>query len=162
MKNVIFLFSITLVVFFMSSNISAAELSETQQKAYAEISKFLTEEGFSYSIDNEDATLNFKKEGVLHWIYVSKDGSVYTINRGGFKIGGDDGYESGKSLYAANAVNKDLSVVKAYCTDSSARVSYEVQARTIEDFKYVFYKAISALSSARDKFIEAYKDAPTL
>lgn len=140
-------------------NVSASELTELQKTAYSELTKFLGEEGFSAIPDNDTGTLDFKREGVLYWISVSKDGSFYSVNRGGLKIGGDDGFDYKRSLFVANTVNKNLSVVKAYCSDKIVTISYEIQPKSVEDFKYVLYKAINLLDTARKKFIEEYNNS---
>ncbi len=155
MRIIKFLFTLFFLLLSVNKAFSA-DLSDLQKKTYTELSGFLKEEGFTPSIDS-DGTLCFKKEGSLHWIYVSKEQLFITVNRGGFKLGGEDGYDYERAIHAANTVNRELNAVKIYCSPNLANLSYELFARSIEDFKFVFYKSLELLNSARESFLEAYK-----
>lgn len=143
--------------------LSQDNYSDFQKNIRSELQTFLQQEGFSPYVDN-DGSLNFKKEGNLHWIRIAQDESpiFISVNRGGFIIGGEDGYEYDKALYAVNAANVKLNAVKLFCTEKRAGVIVELYMHSAEEFKYVFYKSISLLQDARDEFITFYNEAPDI
>lgn len=147
------------IVFFASyvSGLWAQELSVAQKNMRSAVMTFLQEEGFAPQID-ADGDVKFKKEGDLHWVLIFDNDSPYTvtIQRAGFAIGGEDGYDHFKSLIAANEVVSNIQAVTMYCTDKVVVNQVRLLLSEPNDFRNVFYKAVSCLSSADSRFKKEY------
>lgn len=128
-----------------------------QQKAFrSSISTFLKEEGFVPSVDSDDGSLDFKKEGVQYTIYIM-DSSPFFVN---FRRAGlDASTADSEAVYkACNEANKVGKCVKTYLTGDNVIIAVEMYMHSAEEFKYTFYKNIKELSSAYDKLKEAYAE----
>lgn len=143
------------LVTFCTMKVSAIE--PEAERFRSAIKTFLQEEGFHATID-DDESLNFKKEGVAYWMFFSGSSPVYI---GFYRAGtGIEDSDFEKVLYAVNAANFEFRCAKAMVNDDRTLVSYTVQSYCYapEDFKYAFYKYLSALQDCRDKVIEVYND----
>ncbi|MDR3267451.1 MAG: hypothetical protein LBT83_00055 [Tannerella sp.] len=133
------------------------ELTAAQKKFQTEFMTFLKEEGFMPSTDN--GGIKFKSEGDSHWIYVYYESPFFIIfRRAGYSLTGENKLDETYSLLACNNVNRNEEVVKLYCTEEAVMFNIEQYTRSVEDFKYVFYKNLSKLVEAQKKFIEKYQE----
>ena len=148
MKKII-LFSVALLAFtavFAQENITA------EGKVFRNaVKKFLTDEGFSPTIDEEVHSLDFKKEGVLYWFYFYDSKPIYVRM---FRSGTDcANYTESILLKAANQTNIKRRAVKCIITDKKiANFVAEFYVNSVEDFKYTFYSNMDALKDADDLF----------
>lgn len=152
-KRLIILF----IAFIATISVKAADELTTEQKAFrTSIMTFLKEEGFSPYIDNDDNSLNFKREGILFWINVG-DGSPFYIElvRSGFNT---ENANVDALLKACNMVNRKEKCVKAIKYDNSIGLVMETFCHSAEAFKYIFYKGISVLNSTHDAFEKYYDE----
>ena len=115
------------------------------------VKKFLTEEGFSPTIDEEYNSLDFKKEGSGYWFYFYGSSPIYVR----MFIGGTNcaTYEETDLLKAANQTNIAQRAVKCFVNDKKV-VSFasEYYVNSLEDFKYTFYSNMEALEQTRKAF----------
>ena len=154
-----------LLIFICSCLFSVANgqtaLTAAQKNFQDELMTFLREEGFSPTFDRSDNSVNFKREGALHWIFISEEHPFFvSFCRGGFTMEGENGYKLLASLYACNRVNAERKAVKMYCDDKTVMIRVEQYTRSIEDFKYVFYKNLSTLAASHALFMKAYYETP--
>lgn len=135
-----------------------AELDADALRFRSDIKSFLSEEGFSPYIDNDDESLCFKKEGVLYWIDFMGSKPVYVqLHRAG---NGTDDCDMNLLLEVLNEVNREYRCVKATLGSSRKFVNYNVECycNSPEDFKYSFYKYISTLESGKKEVVERYTE----
>ena len=152
--------SFWLIILFLglcANGLYSQELSAAQKKMRSVVMTFLQEEGFTPQIDS-DGDVKFKKEGDAHWVLIYDNDSPYvvTIQRAGFTIGGDDGYDYFKSLVAVNRVVSNILAVSMYCTDKAVINQVRLLLSDPADFRNVFYKAVSCLSSSDSRFKKEY------
>jgi len=112
------------------------------------IERFLKEEGFYTTIDSEDNSVNFKKEGVQYWITVEGDTPYYIrLFRAGLSL---DGENKSKLYEACNYANYNKRCAKACIGTSSVRFIVEYYCPSIEAFRRTFYRNIGAVDGSRD------------
>jgi hypothetical protein len=156
MKKLVF--SLIFFSLLVGGVMAQKNLTSTQKNFQNSIISFLREEGYSPSIDS-DGWIAFKNEGKTFWVGINSESPFFVVfSRSGFRVGGDDGYEYVASLWSCNEVNKELKAVKMYCNGESVSLQIEQYTRSAEDFKYVFYKNLSSLTSASKLFIEKYDE----
>ncbi|MDR1023663.1 MAG: hypothetical protein LBL94_10395 [Prevotellaceae bacterium] len=150
----------TLAIFCIFAGVFAQKnLTPAQQSFQTSIVNFLREEGYSPSINDNNRVIVFKSEGKNHYISIYKESPFFvTIEVSGFTLQGEDAFERTASLLACNDLNKNIEVVKLYCGSNEEGVNVQVEQyfRSIQDFKYVFAKNLSALTSAKKQFYEKY------
>lgn len=118
------------------------------------LEQFLREEGYVPTIDSDDNSLNFKKEGVQYWILVIGNSPTYLeFHRAGLSL---DEFKRSLIVKAANQATYDTRCAKAYVAKSSVAFTIEVYCQTVEDFKNIFYDSLSALDHVRNKTKEYY------
>jgi hypothetical protein len=143
-----------LLSLFIGGNLSAAELTSEQKRFRSSLQEFLKEEGFMPTIDNEDNSLNFKKEGILYWISVGGTTPLYIeFHRSGLKC--EDANKS-LVLQAANMANRKVRCAKAMFNETSISFAIEMYCHSVEEFKYTFYKCMAELDRIRDEVYEYY------
>lgn len=143
-----------LTALLFSGTVYSAELTAEQKNFRQSIHNFLREEGFTVTIDDEDNSLNFKKEGNLYWIAFGGSSPVYLeFHRSGFK---SENADKEKLLEAVNAANKEVRCAKAIVNSKTVSIVIEMYCHSAEEFKYVFYKCMTELDSARKKVDEYY------
>lgn len=134
----------------------AEELTTEQKKFRSEIQQFLKEEGFMPTIDNDDNSLNFKKEGTAYWMTFGGSGAIYLeFHRAGLKI---EDADRNLVLKAANEANRKVRCAKAMVGDKYVSFAVEMYCHTAEDFKYVFYKCMSELDTIKDEVSDYYNN----
>lgn len=138
--------------------ISAQSSSQTNEEQVFRngIERFLREEGFVPTIDTDDNSINFKREGESYWINVFGASPVYIeMHKSGF------GLEDTKREYLIEACNKasnETRCAKAYVTQTSVSFSVEVFCHSIEGFRKNFYSYIRTLDLAKTSTKEYYNE----
>lgn len=137
----------------------ADELTAGQLKFRGNIMQFLKEEGFSPTIDESDNSVNFKKEGELHWITLDGDSPYFIeFHRSGFKCTDAD---MSKVLAAVNEGNRKIRSAKAYYSKGSISLAVEMFCHSTEEFRYVFYKNMEVLEAIENTVSESYNGTTT-
>lgn len=152
-------FKMILVALFaiVSTNAALAELTSEQLKFRNNIQSFLREEGFTVTIDDDDDSLNFKKEGTLYWITFGGSSPIYLeVHRAGLNCEDSDPMEVYEAI---NNANRKIRCAKAMYTGKSVTFACEIYCHTPEDFKYCFYKYMGELDSARDQVYDYYNNS---
>lgn len=144
---------------FISGNIFAAELTTEQKRFRTSLQEFLKEEGFMPTIDEEDNSLNFKKEGTLYWFTFGGSNPLYIeFHRSGLKC---EDADKALVLQAVNAANRKVRCAKAMFNDTSISFAIEMYCHSAEEFKYIFYKCMKELESIKDEVSEFYNGGST-
>ncbi len=139
---------------FIGGNAFATELTAEQKKFRSSLQEFLKEEGFMPTIDDEDNSLNFKKEGTLYWISFGGTTPLYIeFHRSGLKC---EDADKSLVLQAVNAANSKVRCAKAMFNDTSISFAIEMYCHSAEEFKYIFYKCMKELESIKDEVFEYY------
>lgn len=156
MKTIIFT-----LVFFVTCLVSASaeKLTEEQQKAQRSVVVYLHNIQYDPSIDSNDNSVCFRRNGVLYWITFEDNTPVrYTINRKGFKVGGQDGYDRSIAVKAANELNLKYKTVKLTVESKKVNISISMYASNPQAFQDVFKKNVSLLTNVDVEFKKAYND----
>jgi hypothetical protein len=151
MKKILTLFAALLI--FSAAAFAQEDITAEGKVFRNAVKKFLTEEGFAPTIDEEYNSLDFKKEGASYWFYFFDSQPIYVrMFRGGTDC---SGYTESVLLRAANQTNIKRRAVKCTVSDKKI-VSFisEFYANSIEDFKYTFYSNMDALDGAKTMFSE--------
>lgn len=134
----------------------ADELTTEQKRFRSSLEEFLKEEGFMPTIDNEDNSLNFKKEGTLYWISFGGTTPLYLeFHRSGLKC---EDADKSLVLQAVNAANRKVRCAKAMFNDTSVSFAIEMYCHSSEEFKYIFYKCMNELESVKDEVTDFYNN----
>lgn len=134
----------------------AEELTPEQLKFRSNIMQFLKEEGFSPTIDEDDNSVMFKKEGHLHWIAIRDKNPFYIeLFRSGLNCKDAD---RNAVLTAVNVGNKDVRCAKAILKETSITLVIEMYCHSPEEFRYVFYRSMGELQSLENKVSESYSE----
>lgn len=131
--KVLILVILSLVI---GGNVSADELTAEQKRFRSSIQEFLKEEGFMPTIDDEDNSLNFKKEGTLYWISFGGTTPLYIeFHRSGLNCEDAD-----KSLVfqAVNAANRKVRCAKAMFNDTSVSFAIEMYCHSARGVQIYF------------------------
>lgn len=140
-------------------DMSAAELTAEQLKFRTSLQTFLKEEGFMPTIDDEDNSLNFKKEGNLYWITFGGSSPLYIeFHRAGLKA---ENINKADVLDAVNVANRKVRCAKAMLNDKNISFAIEMYCHSSEEFKYIFYKCLSELDNAKSMVQEHLNGAPS-
>lgn len=144
---------------FISGNIFAAELTTEQKRFRASLQEFLKEEGFMPTIDDEDNSLNFKKEGTLYWFTFGGSNPLYIeFHRSGLKC---EDADKALVLQAVNAANRKVRCAKAMFNDTSISFAIEMYCHSAEEFKYIFYKCMKELETIKEEVSDYYNGSST-
>lgn len=132
----------------------AEELTPEQMNFRSNIMQFLKEEGFSPTIDEDDNSVMFKKEGHLHWIAIRDKNPFYVE----FFRSGLNCKDANRDavLAAVNVGNKDVRCAKAILKETSITLVIEMYCHSAEEFRYVFYRSMGELESLENKVSEFY------
>lgn len=156
MKRLTLLFA-ALVAVLASNSAFAADLTSEQLRMRNSIQNFLKEEGFSPYIDTEDQSVDFKKEGTLYWITFSGSGALYLeFHRAGLDC---EDANSTTVLKACNQGNRKTRCAKAMYSGTFVSFAVEMYCRSVEEFKYTFYKYLGELQTIRDEVYDYYNNA---
>lgn len=153
MKKALLLFAALL----MTSALFAQEMSQEAKNYRTAVKTFLTNEGFSPYIDDEDESLCFKKEGSLYWIFFESESPVYVEFHGeGFN---GDGVDRNAALKAVNELNRTKRCVKGMITTKGGvSLSVEFFSSSAEQFKKSFYSNMNALDGAKTFVKDKYQE----
>ena len=106
-----------LAIVCMANAAAQSQLSAEELTFRKGIMNFLSEEGFTPTIDDDDNSVNFKKEGTLYWINVyGTDPTYIEMHESGFDI---DDTDRTKLLEACNFGSYDTRCAKAYLHSKS-------------------------------------------
>ena len=148
----------TMKKFFLSSLIALAGLTASAQSEMSAeelafrngMEQFIREEGFTPTIDDDDNSVNFKKEGISYWITVTDSDPYYIrFHRGGISF---DASDRTMMLEACNYANLNKRCGKANIASSGTVTSFTVEyyCSSVEQFKKSFYDYLSCLTSLRN------------
>lgn len=160
MKRVLF---IAVCLLVGALNLSAQDLPAPKEMTSEQISlrnkiqSFLKEEGFVPTIDDQDNSVNWKKEGTAYWLFVEAgpDPFYIEIHESGFT---SEGENRALLLEACNYANLNKRCGKA-CLGSQAVVfTSEFWCPSIEYFRKVFYNYISVLDDVKDATATYYNE----
>lgn len=134
-----------------SSGMTAKEL-----KFRNSIEQFLKEEGYVPTIDDDDNSLNFKREGNRYWLTVEGDNPYYIR----LHIGGFSAEDVNKKLIleACNYANYNKRCGKACYSDDGVYFTVEYYCQTIEGFKNSFYDNIRAADTVKKETSDYYNE----
>ncbi len=139
---------------FLGDNAFAAELTVEQKKFRSSLQAFLKEEGFMPTIDDDDNSLNFKKEGTLYWLSFGGSNPIYIeFHLSGFKC---EDADTNLVLQSVNSANRKVRSAKAMLNESSVSFAIEMYCHSSEEFKYVFYKCLNELDNIKNEVYEYY------
>lgn len=136
--------------------------SQTEKMSAAELNfrsgveKFLKEEGFFPTIDDDDNSLNFKKEGERYWLTV-EDNEPYYIRL--HKVGYTTKTANRKILLeACNNTNMNIRCGKACALNESVSFIVEFYCYSLEGFKNTFYNNMRAVDRVKSSTSEYYNE----
>lgn len=134
----------------------SSELTSEELKFRNGIEQFIKEEGYVPTIDQDDNSINFKKEGESYWINVQNSSPTYVeIHKAGFVIEDTD---RSKLLKACNRATMETRCAKAYVTSSSVSFTIEVYCNTISDFRHIFKRSLDALDEVKSETRDFYNE----
>ena len=139
----------------LATSLRADDLTPEQQRYRAALMQFLSEEGYSPSIDEED-DLVFKKEGELYWFSFSGNSGVYLeFHRAGFSFKDE---QRALLTLAANESNRTTRCAKAIVNSSTMSFAVEIYSHSVEDFKYTLYDFMSCLDAAYETVVDYFNE----
>lgn len=137
--------------------------AQTKQLTSAElqfrngIETFLKEEGYVPTVDTDDNSLNFKREGNRYWITVEDSSPTYVeFHLSGFTLESSDDIKKLKE--SCNRANLETRCTKAYVTETSVSFSVELYCQTVEGFKNIFYRSMNTLTASKEKTKDYYNE----
>lgn len=134
-----------------TSKMTAAEL-----KFRSQIEQFLKEEGYVPTIDDDDNSLNFKKEGSRYWLTVEDDDPYYIrLHKSGFTM---KDINRKLILEACNYANVNKRCGKACINDDSVVFTVEFYCHSLEGFKNTFYDNMRAVDNAKKATSDYYNE----
>lgn len=120
------------------------------------IEQFLKEEGYVPTIDTEDNSLNFKKEGERFWLTVKDSSPTYIeIHKAGYSL---DGENRAYLIEACNKASYETRCAKAYVTKSSVSFTVEVFCNSVNEFRQIFYRSLNTLDAVKEKTKKYYNE----
>ncbi len=152
-KIFLFLFCMSgfIISFAQSSSMTSAELRFRNS-----IERYLKEEGFVPTIDDDDNSVNFKKEGDKFWITVQGDGPYYIrFHKGGYTLNNTNRQ---LMLEACNHANRNKRCGKACVGSESVFFTVEYYCRSFEAFKKTFYDNMRSLSTVKKATSDYYNE----
>lgn len=156
MKKIIFALGL-FIACIISAN--AANLTEEQKKAQHSVIVYLHSIQYDPSIDKNDNSVCFRRNGVLYWITFEDNSPIlYTIHRKAFKIGGQDGYDRSVAVKTANEINLKHRTVKLSVNKEKVDISIAMYAANPQAFQDVFKKNVALLTNVDAEFKSTYND----
>lgn len=151
MKRVVL--TIFMLLLFASGNRATVPTAE-QSRFRDNIVQFLKEEGFTPTINSDDDSVDFNKDGTVYWICVSGGNPFYVeIHRTGLDCKSAD---MNRVIAAVNEGNKKVKCAKAIRYDSSVAFVIEMYCHSAEEFRYVFYKSLKELDAIKNTVADYY------
>lgn len=154
MKRVIL---ITVCCIFSLGEMCAQNTMSAEEVAFRSgVERFLKEEGFVPTIDSDDNSLVFKKEGDRYWmIFMGTSPTYIEFHKAGYDM---EGTNRKNMIEACNKACCETRCAKAYVTKSVVSFTAECYCQTANDFKYIFYRLIDTLDTAKDKVKKYYNE----
>lgn len=134
----------------------------SQAKFRDDIKKFLTEEGYSPSIDIKSGNINFKMEGTNYVIDLNTDydGPYLVTLSALFNMESMSSAGKVRLFEIENTINRQYSCVKSCCFDfDDGHVlvfSVESFCHNSDDFKYALIKYLDLIKAAINEFTNLY------
>ena len=150
------LFTVISLLCFMTVRAQNSTLTTEELEFRNEIEQFLKEEGYIPTIDDNDNSVNFKKEGDRYWIEVNDASPTYVeFSKSGFTT-----KDSNMAILSevCNRANSEIRCGKACLSGTSVLMTVEFYCQDTNDFRYVFYKSMNALDALEKKLLEVYKE----
>lgn len=155
MKKVIVL-SLFCMMGILNGYSQGSKMTPDELRFRNSIEQFLKEEGYIPTIDDDDNSLNYKKEGNRYWITVKGDAPYYIqLNRSGFSM---DDVDRKLILEACNEANMNKRCGKACVSSSSVVFTVEFYCYSIDAFKAAFYDNMRAVDSVRKATSDYYNE----
>jgi hypothetical protein len=156
MKKVFFIITAYCFWGILTASAQDSKMTSDELNFRNGMEQFLKEEGYLPTIDSEDNSLNFKKEGEKYWIIIEGSSPTYVeIHKAGFGIKDTN---HNYLIEACNKATRETRCAKAYVTKSSVSFTIEVYCHSVDDFRHIFYRSIGALDSAKDKTKTYYNE----
>ncbi len=142
------------VFVLLAVSVSAQNEDETSKKLQNEYMQFLKVEGFMPSVD-EDGDVSFKKEGNTYYLRPTNDNLYFKLSRW---LSNEEKIQDVKIHKAMNATVAEYKAVRVYATASYSGIWVEVACYLSEedDFKTIFYRALSVVEDAVPFFKEEF------
>lgn len=162
MKTIKTFLTVILLIVLGGASAQAVRLNESEKQAQRSLIEFLRSKKFTPSIDSNDQTVCFKKDGTLYWISVKGDANkmLYTLYRNGIKFANPDDPKLSRkaeiAMMAANRLNASRTI-KAYQSGGIVRFSFPMYAKTPENFEEVFALQMKAFDDLKQEFDNNYK-----
>lgn len=135
----------------------SAQTTKTQDQLLmrSKIEQFLKEEGYMPTVNQQDQSVEFKKEGELFWIDVYGDEPYYLeFHRAGLGVTNADLDLVRK---ACNYANLKHGCAKAYLTDTGIKFEVGIYVHSFDIFKKVFSSYLKTLinlsQSVKDYYV---------
>ncbi len=162
MKTLRLIVALALVSLLGVADMYAVKLNDSEKEVQRSLVEFLRSRKFAPSIDANDQSVCFKKDGVLYWIEFkgNSDMMLYTLYRNGVNYAKPDdpklSHKSEVAMMATNMINTN-GVVKAYQRGGTASFCMSMYAKTPTAFQEAFASQMRALSTVKDDFDKYYK-----
>ena len=152
----LFIVSICCMIGLLYVSAQKSTLSSEELKFHNGIEQFLKEEGFVPTMDDDDNSINFKKEGARYWITVKGDDPFYIrFHTRGYDTEGSD---RKLILEACNYANMNQRCGKACYDDDSVSFTVEYYCHSLEGFRTTFYKNMRSLDYTREAVSDYYNE----
>ena len=152
-----FFFAVFFIIFGAASGYAQAKPMTAEQLKFRDgIQQFLKEEGYLPTIDTDDNSVNYKKEGNRYWILVEDSSPFYVeMHRAGLD---PDGLIRKVALEACNHANYEKRCGKACFGKTSIAFTVEFYCSSVEEFRNIFYRSMQALDAVRNDMVDYYND----
>ncbi len=142
---------------------SAASISELN--AQNEVKNYLTRQGFSVEIDDEDQSIIFYQQDIMYWITFKSEkganGILYTLHRRPIKLRGDKdsrdlaNRKNEVAVIAANMLNKKMKY-KTFVDDCRVDFQFPIYATTPQEYIKLLRDVLESMSDIKKDFTQAY------
>lgn len=148
-----------LCVLAMATGVEARSLNNAEDNAQKAMMTYLRSLNYSPVFDNEDNSVNFKRNDVLYWITVSgnSNGILYTLHHKRVRLRGEkDGAvrvarRNEQAQRAANMMNV-RNPYKTYVTGNRVEFAFPVYAATVQDYQEVFPRILNSMKDVNKEF----------
>ena len=139
---------------------AAQAQSDNATKFADELAAFLRTEGYRATVNQDGYTVSFSYGGDSHIVKTEWEDPLYFvfINKAGYSLEGEAGFELNASILACNEVNREMESVKLYCGESRVMFNIEQYTRSFENFKSVLIENLDRLAEADERFVALYNE----
>lgn len=144
------------VLGMLNASAQSSGLSQKELQFRNGIERYLKDEGFRPTIDNDDNSLNWKIEGASYWLTVRGSDPYYiTLHLGGFNT-----EDTNLSIIyeACNYANRNKRCGKACYDDGSVVFTVEYYCQSLANFRDTFYKYTSSIESTKSAVKTYYNE----